>query len=107
MLSGQGFSSLIPPMWHRGPRRKRERHEKGTREKGSGMGRPLSPPLPPAPPGSKSRRRSCSGLVARFLDLGDRLFEVGGDLGAHVFGQAARAFTLGKGLARLLQRRQP
>src|SRR3546814_20309000 len=66
----------------------------------------LSPPLPPAPPGSEGRRRSCSGLVARFLGIGDRLFRIGGDLGAHRLGHAPRVFALGKGFTRLLERRQ-
>src|SRR3546814_19872866 len=66
----------------------------------------LSPPLPPAPPGSEGRRRSCSGLVARFLGIGDRLFQIGGDLGAHRLGPAPRVFALGKGFTRLLESRQ-
>src|SRR3546814_5077618 len=66
----------------------------------------LPPPLPPAPPGSEGRRRSCSGLVARFLGIGDRLFQIGGALGAHRLGHAPPVFALGKGFTRLLERRQ-
>src|SRR3546814_16800702 len=103
MLSGQGFSSLMPIMWHRATRRKRDRPQKEAAKKGGDIAAPFPRPCA-SPTGERRPASKLPGLVARFLHIGHRLVEVGGDIGAHVLRHRMRPFAfrseerrLGKG----------
>src|SRR3546814_16032061 len=83
MLSGQGFSSLMPIMWHRAPRRKRDRPQQEAAKKGGDIAAPFPRPCA-RPTGERRPASKLPGLVARFLHLGPRLFAVRGARGAQV-----------------------